>query len=314
MGSSASKSESVSGASKIPAPIIEDGWAMWKVREAFFDACKDSGLEAASGFTGTIYCKNYAQDETDKYFNLPPRTDCFADVWNYLYGLLKYKLGLTTLIPVDPGTMCWYGAGVSVVGILMGIIMIVVVIAAVVMMLSDFLGPVEWGISKVLGLFGFTADWTSGFVTRVGNFIIGNESTVVIGAKYLLDIFRDVYEVIISYTNVNNVLLGVNALTLALVLLSEVAIDAIEVEHRWEGSYFDVIYHILNWPIELVLDVVEHFTGGKGFIYYLGQFFALPYQAGALVLSMVIGGIVFVVEQLIAVIKEDAESEQSLDE
>lgn len=216
--------------------------------------------------------------------------DCVKEANSYWFykiiELLKSEPP-TKPAPPSPNALC----------ILMALGFDVVIITIVGLILFGYGGPLTDAL-------GFLSRNISSFVQSVAGYIYQFGSYVIFGGKYLFDFARELANILADAVGANNLLVMLNLITGIATAICAVILEFLEVEQDWEGTYFQDIFEFVNAPFDVIMDVVQHFAG-KGLIYHIIKFFILPFEAGTLLLSLLIGGIWFVFEQFIQTITSD---------
>lgn len=252
------------------------------------------------------YCSDWGESMAtkNKKTGPPDEKNCVKQVWDYCIDNILNKIDPKKYPnkPEEPSLTC------SIVGI-MGLAVVVVAIGFILVYSFEFLVIAKWIVSTLLSVLKGGAVYTSGFVSRVGVDIVQSEGTLVTLVKYALDMFFDLVTFIVDWTDVAPGLLYLNVVTLFALGISIVFKDTEILIDRFEGTIYSEVFKICNWPFKFIMSAVEDLVGGKDLIYYLVKFFVLPFEGGTLILSLLIGTIIFILEQFLAVIKEAVEDE-----
>lgn len=289
--------------------------ALWKY---YYDYCREGdnydSLKANSAY-GNIdkllenpWCAEWARQMEDKSGSMitelqdPLSPGCTKEVWMYIKGNILHLINPDKYEkPEDaPGMVC------SIIG-LFAIFNILGALGLIAYFGKNIFDVVTYVFGSLFGIVRSGAVYTSGFISKVGTTITEDEGPIVNLIKYMLDWFFDLVNGVISLTEVSPGLLYLNVLTLAALMIAVVFKDTECLIDRFKGTIYSTVFKIVDWPFQFILDVVQQIDQGKGFFYYLAKFLVLPFQGGALALSLLIGSLLFVLDQFLAVVKEDIE-------
>jgi hypothetical protein len=268
------------------------------------------GIKGGDEFPEIQWCGEWGtyMEELDKPNQVtrlrPVNAGCVKEVWNWLISSILHVLNPKKYpdLPEKPGVVC------STIGI-MALLVLGMAMLAVLYFFGSAVGIARWVWDALTGTVKGSILYSSTFVLRMGTAIIEEEGPFVNAVKYLVDVFFDLINFIIRQTEVAPGLLYLNVATLAALLITMVVKDAECLEERFKGTIYADIFRVVDWPFEFILKLVQDFAGGKGLFYYIAKFFVLPFQGGALMLSLILGSIGFVFEELLAVIRERMEEE-----
>lgn len=231
---------------------------------------------------------------------------CTKQLLEYIWDLLKYAI-FDTPVPPDAkpdGWKCWT-AGIFGVALIALIIITVAVIAgpAIIGGLT-FLGPIasvfESIISQLETFINFMAEYTAivlYYVKSGWNFLIEN-------GKKLSDLIADV-------TGAYTPLVLLNFFTAVAWGLLQIALEFYEIELEWKNSDFYDIFEFFNTPITWILDLIKGASSDTPILYYIAKFFAVPFEVGTLLISLLVGGVWELMKELVAILKDHFKSNKS---
>lgn len=185
-----------------------------------------------------------------------------------------------------------------------GLLVVMVALGLIMFYGGEFLNVARWVFNFVIGGLGDGARYTSNFISKVATDITESESAITLMFKYAFDFVRDSIEYIVEYTYVNRYLLLLNIITAFLTAMLAVINETLWLESEFEGSLMQKCFKVFDWPFQFIMDFVEKLDGGKGILYYIAKFFVLPFEGGALALGFVVSGILYLIEQILEVIRE----------
>lgn len=231
--------------------------------------------------------------------NIMDDPGCTEEVLVFIVESLKHWLKPkdNPKTPSKPSTTC------AIAGAL-GLIVVLILFGLLAVYAGKILDVIKWIFSFIVGGITGGGRFTSNFIQKIGTDIIESEGTFATLINYVWNMFSDTVELILTYTNVNRYLFFLNVITLFLVMAFYVINDVLYIKKQYEGSIMQKVYNFLDWPFKFILDYIEYLDDGKGFFYYVTKFFVLPFEAGVLALSFVVSGILYILLQILTILKE----------
>lgn len=206
--------------------------------------------------------------------------ECMGEDVKYIYALLKYKISDSGMLPVVPGAACLILGFFTLGAILMGT-------GAVFYFFGQPLfSAVEWLFGSAFSFFGSFSSYFLSFASSL-SYLARN------AFGFLYEACQSLAAVTYSDPRVW-VLVMLTALFWGAL---EVYIDFMEGETKFEGTKFYDVWKILDYPFAWILSEIDDFFG-EGIIYWLAKVMVLPFEAGAFVLSLLVGLLCSVLEEL----------------
>lgn len=228
---------------------------------------------------------------------------CTKATFEYLWALFK-NLVFKTPVPdgIEPSWKCiLYGTlGIAVFSLL--------IIAVVALVGPEILG----GITVLAPI----ATILQGIISQAESFIdfIAQYSAIVFyflrdGWRTMIDFGSKLSEFIANLTGAYPPIVLLNFFTLVLWGLLQLLLEIYEVELDWKDSEFYNFYKFFDWPIDELKKLVEQIAG-KGIVLDIVRFFAVPFELGVLLISLLVGGIWILTKEGIAILIGDLKSKK----
>lgn len=240
-------------------------------------------------------CQDWAENKNRAGTNPALNGSCLKDLLNWIKEEIEYNIFGGSPPSTKPSTICFIAGGFALMNV-------IAVILGIFYFGSSILDQFEFLFKTVFGFTGSFVRWSEDITGRIASFISSSETSLLIGFKYFFDLALIVSNWIIDNTQVNYNLLELNVLTFFVWMGTIVLKDIIIFEEDFEDSAVKKIYRIFDWPFRSVRQVVEWLTEGKGLIYWVTWFFLLPFDCGSMVVSLVVYGVLYLIEQLLEVI------------
>lgn len=208
--------------------------------------------------------------------------ECMRSVYEYIFLWLKWKLSNGTKPTNAPEWQCWLVTAVTTFWVL-----------GLFGLLVYFLGePIFGGIQ---GVFSFVFDFGSYFTGFFGN--LTNWIKTLMGYGF------DLANYLAQATYSDPRIWYVNLVTLYVWAAEQIYIEWLEGETKFRDTLFYKVFEVLDWPVSWLLDQIKDLFG-SGVIYWISKAIFAPFETAILLLSMVIGGICYVIQEIIDLLKE----------
>lgn len=251
---------------------------------------------------GRETCSNWARQQAIENFGPEPtgESDCLTMCLTFVLKAIENFISSDPVqMPETPSMLCWVAGGTVMVAA-------AIIFLICVMLLNQFFG---FSLGNLIGGFfkgaGFLGNWVSDSIKSIAGYIGQASGYVLFGAKYLLDIALKITDWIVYETFANPWLVYLNLGTLIAWAFLNLGIDFMNAKLEWEGTIFEKVFRVLDWPFEMIMKGVSVVTKGEGLMYYVVKLFLLPWEGAGVILSFVVGGVLFVFKELIKVLVED---------
>lgn len=240
---------------------------------------------------------------------------CFSQVWDYIVALVKWALDdKKGSKPTSPSWVCW--AEVGFVG-LFGILLFGVISFYGSSVVQSFLQlfPALNGILGIFktvfgGLFNSIksiAVYSETTIENVAQYLVQIVQLIVYSWRYLVDGANDISAYLDRLLGVNIYLSYANVYTLAALAITEVLREFLNLEIEWEDSSFYYVFKILNWPLTTFMNAIVDLIGeeGNAGILFILKTLIIPFEGGTFVVSIILGTILYLLDELIEAIKDN---------
>lgn len=221
-------------------------------------------------------------------------TECVKEVWNYVIGKIKYAVGLQETPPLAPSGDCWVSGGIPllVLGAVIGIILYYGQSA-----IQFLAGILKMPINAIKSLFSADVD--------IAQYVQLAISNVTYFFRQFFGWYFDTTNYLSEITNSSEKIWILVSLTAFAYLASQLGIELVGADVAWHGTIFYEVFKVIDYPFEWLSGEVKDALG-DGILYWLFRVIEFPFQLGMMVISFVMGGIVYVVKEIWENLTENA--------